>query len=104
MSALPDTGMMVVDGSVAPREMVNVLLDVVSERRLQEDKFPTEDGGFDPEHRLAILAEEVGEIATETLPQSPYARGVHEPLRGELVQVAAVAVRWIECLDAEAGS
>jgi hypothetical protein len=48
-----------------------------------------------PGERLAVLVEEVGEVA----------RALNDGvgLRDELVQVAAVAVAWIEGLDAEAG-
>ena len=44
--------------------------------------------------RSAILTEEVGEVARAVLDGTPYL------LRAELVQVAAVAVAWIEYLDA----
>jgi NTP pyrophosphatase (non-canonical NTP hydrolase) len=56
--------------------------------------------------RLAVLVEEVGEVAQEVLTQNGcrLARdttGTVEGLRVELVQVAAVAVAWLEGLDAE---
>lgn len=44
--------------------------------------------------RFAVLAEEVGEVATAFLPGGPEPGG----LRRELVQVAAVAVAWLEHL------
>ncbi len=53
------------------------------------------------EYRLAVLAEEFGEIAKELneirvgSPGSGIGR-----LRAELVQVAAVAVAWVEGIDA----
>jgi len=43
---------------------------------------------------LAILIEEVGEVAEETLDNESRAR-----LRAEVVQVAAVCVAWLEALD-----
>ena len=43
---------------------------------------------------LHILDEEVAEVFAEADPQK---------LRAELVQVAAVCVQWIECLDRKAG-
>ena len=44
---------------------------------------------------MAILSEEVGEAAQEIL------HGHRSRLRRELIQVAAVAVAWIEQLDSE---
>jgi hypothetical protein len=52
---------------------------------------PTMRGG-DP-MRLTVLVEEVGEVARAVL------EGDTASLRAELVQVAAVAVAWIEALD-----
>lgn len=47
---------------------------------------------------LAVLTEEVGEVARALLDcESP------ERLRAELVQVAAVAVAWAEAIDTELG-
>jgi NTP pyrophosphatase (non-canonical NTP hydrolase) len=44
----------------------------------------------------AILTEEVGEAAQAAL----HAKfGGHGDLREELVQVAAVALAWLECMD-----
>lgn len=43
--------------------------------------------------KLAILVEEVGEVATAT------SRGDAVELRAELIQVAAMAAAWIESLD-----
>lgn len=80
-----------------------ILDEILAERARQEElvaegKFSTScatrDGMTDAE-RLAVLVEEVGEAATEVLGR---ARGA---LREELVQVAAVAVAWIEGIDAE---
>lgn len=45
--------------------------------------------------RLAILTEEVGEVARAII------EGDAENLREELVQVAACAVAWIEAIDSE---
>ena len=42
--------------------------------------------------KAAVLAEECGEVARATLDRQPAA------LRAELVQVAAVAVAWLESL------
>jgi NTP pyrophosphatase (non-canonical NTP hydrolase) len=44
---------------------------------------------------LAVLLEEVGEVARALLEGEPVA-----DLRAELIQVAAVAVAWVEGIDA----
>ena len=65
--------------------------EISAERNFQDKKHPD----FQPDnaHRLAVLTEEVGEVA----------KGIQEKditnLRYELIQVAAVAVRWIEAID-----
>jgi len=65
--------------------------EITKERYLQNKKHPIWPTGNGD--RLAILTEEVGEVA----------KGIQEKdldnLRYELIQVAAVAVRWIEVLD-----
>lgn len=48
---------------------------------------------------LAVLMEEVGEVAREVLRQRVVGDGDFCRLRSELVQVAAVAVQWVEALD-----
>jgi NTP pyrophosphatase (non-canonical NTP hydrolase) len=50
-----------------------------------------------PEHWLAILMEEVGEVSREILESSSETANKH--YRDELVQVAAVAVSMIESYD-----
>lgn len=84
---------------------------VVRERMRQEERKAM--GRFkhtcaDPEiedfERRAILMEEVGEVARETLVmdgdrEDRKARGTHEALRYELAQTAAVCVAWIEYID-----
>lgn len=73
----------------------NVLNDVFTERerqvRLHGDHTPA-DPGMDPCMKLAILMEEVGEVARELCD------GPTRNLRVELIQVAAVAVAWAESL------
>ncbi len=60
-----------------------------------------------PSERLAILTEEVGEVAGEvTIALAPVKRPEirdrqREALREELVQVAACAIAWIQALDEE---
>jgi hypothetical protein len=45
--------------------------------------------------RMAVLTEEVGEVARAVMERD------RDGLRAELVQVAAVAVAWIEGIDAK---
>ena len=50
--------------------------------------------------RMCVLVEEVGEAARAVLEQRRLANDSHgKDLRAELVQVAAVAVAWIEAID-----
>ena len=102
-----------------PGRTQRVLADVAWERCEQEKR--KSDGRFthtcaDPgpgamtdAEKLAVLTEEVGEVAREVLTQDGrrLARdsiGTRAALREELVQVAAVAVAWVEALDAEVAS
>ncbi len=66
----------------------------VFERIADEREFQEERHEF-PEHlRLAVLTEELGEVAKELLEGENKVN-----LRTELIQVAAVAIRWIEYLE-----
>lgn len=88
-----------------PLRRLAALLAVDAERDRQDDAYPLDEGGFDPSVRLAVLTEEIGEVARVECGTAWGAIGgthARERLREELVQVAAVAVRWIETLDAEA--
>lgn len=88
-----------------PLGRLAALLAVDAERDRQDEAYPLDEGGFDAGVRLAVLTEEVGEVARVQCGMAwgaiggSHARG---RLREELVQVAAVAVRWIESLDVEA--
>jgi NTP pyrophosphatase (non-canonical NTP hydrolase) len=65
--------------------------EINQERSFQNEKhphFPMDNGA-----RLAILVEEVGEVAKDIQEKN------RKNLRLELIQVAAVAVRWIEALN-----
>jgi hypothetical protein len=53
--------------------------------------------GVDDVECLAMIVEEVGECANDILENR------REDLRTELIQVAALAVAWVERLDAELG-
>ena len=86
----------------------NVIADVIIERSRQDNlqkqgRFPwtCADIEVPDANKLAILTEEVGEVAREisesfVWPEDPERR---ERLRTELIQVAAVAVGWAEGLD-----
>jgi hypothetical protein len=52
--------------------------------------------------RYLVLGEEVGEVANAVLEAGFGAIGDDE-LRAELIQVAAVAVAWVEAIDARRG-
>ena len=66
-------------------------------------EFTCADDGLSDAEKCAILMEEVGEVAQEVLTQEHrrLARdtwGTPEALCHELIQVAAVAVAWVEAL------
>lgn len=77
------------------------VLDLVrAERRAQNEKWGRTEGVWhsEEETKLAVLVEEVGEVVEA---YGAYKSGGErkyelELLRGELVQVAAVAVAWLE--------
>lgn len=84
---------------------LSVLVEVLHERGRQKEKWG-EQNNSDFEW-TSILSEEVGEAAKEvndlnfTSVADPAAE---ERLRAELVQVAAVAVAWVECIDRRSGA
>ena len=70
----------------------------IFERIAWERQCQDEVHEFPEDIRLAVLMEEVGEVANELQNRRLQIRdNVH--LRMELIQVAAVAVRWIEALE-----
>lgn len=68
-----------------------VISQIIDERRRQDEKWGAQHHG--PDGWLAILTEELGEVAKAIL------EGRGFGYRDELIQVAAVAVAAIECLD-----
>ena len=91
--------MPLVDGTAA------VLMDVSAERERQRAKWTAahawgrgdcSSDGVDDTVKMAVLTEEVGEVARALLDRKS------DELRAELVQVASVAVAWVEALDATA--
>lgn len=82
-------------------EQIRALQDVARERARQDEKWG-EQNHTHP-HWATILGEEYGEACKEvneiaTFDSSEFLVN-REPLREELIQVAAVAVAWVEYLD-----
>ncbi len=77
---------------------------IIDERRRQDTLHPKWHGS---QHGLSVLVEEVGEVARGLYEWNNATRAKdqqkwRENLQSELVQVAAVCVRWLENLEAEA--
>ena len=72
----------------------NILGAILAERRRQDELHPH----FPESLRTAILGEEFGEVC------KAYLESDNTSLREELIQVAAVAVRWIEAIEAKDGA
>ena len=88
-----------VDGSGRTSARDRALLSVLIERVRQDDLFGPR-GGLDNQsafHTLSILTEELGELA------QALNDGDLEHAKEELVQVAAVALAWLEAAE-ESGS
>jgi NTP pyrophosphatase (non-canonical NTP hydrolase) len=95
---------------MTPSDSSGAISLIVAERARQEVlkaegrfEFTCADAGLTNAETLACLTEELGEVAQEVLTQEGrrLARdtvGTPEALRKELVQVAAVALAWIEAL------
>jgi len=68
-----------------------------AERKAQDDRWGT---WHDPGDGilLAVLAEELGEVARELNEPWPFPPDARR-LRSELLQVAAVAIQWLETLE-----
>jgi hypothetical protein len=73
-----------------------------AERKAQDDRWGAEHDPGDG-FLLAVLVEELGEVARELNEPWP-APAIGRLLRSELVQVAAVAVAWLETLERRQGS
>lgn len=76
---------------------LQIVNDVLRERIRQDDKWGIQD--HEDGIWLAILGEEFGEVAKEVFEEDHLLRSRRSELREELVQVAAVAIAWIEALD-----
>ena len=74
----------------------SVIQEIIEERKKQDEKWGEQD--HDLCKWVSILAEEVGEVAAESLDRLP--EGVpYGPYREELIHVAAVAIAAIESYD-----
>ena len=91
-----------------------VVMDVVKERMRQDElknagrfKFTCADDGLLDTERLAILVEEVGEASRAVLNAQRLVDDkmvfAELELKKELVQVAAIAVAWLEYLEKHKG-
>lgn len=84
-------------------QLAKALASVVQERKRQEAKWGEQN--HDPVYWLGILGEEFGELCqavNETVfDNGPEERkkGGYENMRAEAVQVAAVAIAFVEYLD-----
>lgn len=90
--------------SADTRKKADALAAIIIERRRQDQMWGDQwsEGLISPEMKLAILMEEVGEVAREIL-DAPKDKPESEKLRTELVQVAAIAVAFLESLPSEEG-
>lgn len=77
--------------------MFNVLQNVTDERIRQINKWGPQ--YHDDSTWMLILSEEVGEVAKSIIDRIHNGSADIAETRKELVQVAAVAVAWLECLD-----
>lgn len=74
----------------------NALTSVIAERFRQDKKWGEQN--HDAFTWIAILSEEVGEFSKAAL-DVIFENGRREPVREEAVQVAAVALAIVECID-----
>jgi len=81
--------------------IASILADIMDEMQRAQDKFGSQTGSMDLEW-LAILAEEFGETAQVVTKTSVFPitnPELYPELRAELLQVAAVAIRWLYVID-----
>ena len=71
------------------------IIELIAEERQRQDQRWNEPN-HDPFIWQTILAEEVGEVAHEVLQGITH----KDSLKDELIQVAAVAVAWLESINA----
>lgn len=80
------------------QDRTNIFLEIATERHNQDAKFGEQN--HSPAKWLMILGEEVGEVNKAALEAEFQHKDLSE-YRNELIQVAAVAIAMIECLDRE---
>ena len=73
------------------------VLNAIKEERLRQNKKFGEQN-HDDYHWLAVLTEEVGELAQAIL-HDEFGDKAAGTAPAELIQVAAVAVQWLECIQ-----
>lgn len=81
---------------------VSVFEDILNERERQDEKWGEQN--HHPMYWLGILMEEVGELAEATNETfldnaTEIEKGGYKNMRAEAIQVAAVALEIVECLD-----
>ena len=74
----------------------HVYNEIMDERKRQDDKWGEQN--HDDYVFAAILGEEVGEVQQAMLKRD-YEQGPATNIRKELIQLAAVAVGWLEAID-----
>lgn len=82
---------------------MTVIESILAERKRQDMKWGSPSmlpKDRTPEHWLAILMEEMGELAEAVVETA--AGGQGWDIQGELIQTAAVAVSWLEWLEVNA--
>lgn len=82
--------------AVDPARFKDIVAAVLAERERQEQKWGEQN--HDPFTYLTILCEEVGECSNAAL-ETRFGNANIDDLRTELIQVAAVAMAIVECLD-----
>lgn len=93
------------DEQIANRTNVfhGVFLEMKRQQRLKEEgrfKYTCRDPEMSHPERITVLMEEVGEAARAVLELGDLANDKHNAnLRKELIQVAAVALSWVEGMD-----
>lgn len=89
-----------VDFPASLRPTFKVVYQVAAERERQDEKWGPQN--HNPFTWLAILGEEVGE-ANQAALQATFGGMAWADYRKELIEVAAVAVAMVECLDRNGG-
>lgn len=91
-----------------PKPLSSAIQSIQAERRKQDEKWGDQSGNH-PFEWMSILGEEYGELC-EAVNETYFGNAAHperggaEKIRGEAVQVAAVAVALIEAIDRTSGT